>query len=145
VQERDLWAAVVTQAADDINTESYRSVEYNQAVSFFTASGDWAKSRQAIADFMELHVNDIERLGRTTIAARHACDGPPPAERPHPKQPVAYTAPVQCPAPPVAETRHLLVPRLEPASSRNTELSRKCRPARDRNWWIAKFMAKHAA
>jgi hypothetical protein len=147
VPERDLWAAVVSQAADDINTKNYQSIEYDQAVSFFTASGEWATSRQGIADFMELHVNDIERLGRTTIAVRHACDGPPPAGRLRLEQPATGTVPVPCSALPVAETRHLLVPPLEPASSRNTEseLSRKCRPARDRDWWVAKFMAKQEA
>jgi hypothetical protein len=149
VEERDLWAAVVSQAADDINTEDYRSVDYALAVSFFIASGEWAASRQAIADCIELHVSDIERLGRAAIAARHVRDGAPPAERPrpvrHPVQRVANSMPVHCPALPVARTKHPPMPRLEPASPRIAKLPRKCQPTRDRNWWIAKFMAKHAA
>jgi hypothetical protein len=149
VAERDLWAAVVSQAADDIRTEDYRSVEYAQAVSFFTAPGEWATSRQASADCMDLHVDDIKRLGRAVIAARHARDGAPPAEQPRPVrqsvQRAVYAPPVHRPTPPVVETKRPPKLRPEPTSPRIAKLPRKHRPARDRNWWVAQFMAKQTA
>lgn len=67
---QDLWAAVVMQARDDIAAFPIRSVEYAQAVEFFTAGGEWGKSRQAIADFLELHPDDIRRFGEAAIKRR---------------------------------------------------------------------------
>jgi hypothetical protein len=75
---RSLWIQVVLQARDDIDTEHYLSHDYHQAVAFFTHDGLWGQSRQEIADRIDLHPDDLERLGQVAIKARHARDGVPP-------------------------------------------------------------------
>lgn len=77
--DRTLWAAVVFQARADLDTLDYPSVEYGEAVSFFTdRHGAWAESRQCVADCLRVHSDDLWRLGRATIAARGLRDGGPP-------------------------------------------------------------------
>lgn len=75
---RDLWAAVVNQALDDLREFPYDSVEYTQAFEFFTGRGEWAKSREQIADYVELHPDNLRRAGQAVIHARYAADGGPP-------------------------------------------------------------------
>jgi hypothetical protein len=75
---RSLWVQVVLQARDDIDTKHYRSHVYHEAVAFFTHDGPWGQSRQEIADRIDLHRDDLKRLGRAAIKARHARDGAPP-------------------------------------------------------------------
>src|SRR3954468_22279752 len=72
---RGLWGAVVLQAKADIQTEPLRSLEFEQAVAFFTGGGDWVQTRTAIADFLELHRDDLERMGRRCINERRAAEG----------------------------------------------------------------------
>jgi hypothetical protein len=93
-----LWAAVVLQARDDLDTEVYNSVDYSQAAAFFTAPGDWAISRRAIADALDLHPDDLTRLGRAVTAARSIRDGGPPVVvRPVPRLVVSVAAPIPMP------------------------------------------------
>jgi hypothetical protein len=95
---RALWAAVVIQARDDLETEEYNSVDYGQAAAFFSAPGDWATSRRAIADALDLHPDDLMRLGRAVTAARTARDGGPPVvARPVPRLVVSVVEPVPVP------------------------------------------------
>jgi hypothetical protein len=95
---RALWAAVILQARDDLDTEHYGSVEHGHADAFFTAPGDWAVSRRAIADALDLHPDDLMRLGRAVTAARTARDGGPPVvARPVPRLVVSVAAPVPVP------------------------------------------------
>jgi hypothetical protein len=75
---RTLWSRVVLQAKDDLETEGRGTITYEQAESFFLGSGHWAEARASIAEMIDLHVDDLARLGRVTIAARRAADGLPP-------------------------------------------------------------------
>jgi len=69
---RALWAAVVIQALDDIETEPMASVSFTDAEAFFTRMGAWGEARMAIADFLDLHPDDLERVGRRALAMRRA-------------------------------------------------------------------------
>jgi hypothetical protein len=147
---RALWSAVVLHAVNDIDSEHYRSLEYGEAVAFFTAAhGPWAESRQAIADYLGLHSDDLTRLGRAAIEARHLRDGPEPitvrpaveiqptSTRPVPR--VTNPAPV-VPRPPVIRRPD------PPERDRNrTPNRRPGDPPRDRDWWIRRFMDKQVA
>ena len=93
---RALWSAVVLQAKGDIEAEPINSVEYAQAVAFFTGGGEWAHGRANIADFLDIHPDDLERCGRRWIAARRQQEGLP-AETPrllHAAQPTRLKAPL---------------------------------------------------
>jgi hypothetical protein len=115
---RALWAAVVLQARDDVAVEPVDSVFYNQAVGFFRDPGEWRLSREAIADFLAIHVDDIERLGRLTIAARRAADGLPEQAPVESKPPAApKVAPKSTPpAVPAPWPRLVAVPAPTPAN-----------------------------
>ncbi|MBN8872837.1 MAG: hypothetical protein J0H67_08380 [Rhodospirillales bacterium] len=84
-----LWAAVVMQARTDIEFEPLESLDYAQAVSFFIGRGEWALSRAVIADFLDLHADDIELAGRACINQRRAKEGLPPLAKAERRQPVA--------------------------------------------------------
>jgi len=87
---RQLWVAVVLQAQDDIKSEPLDSINYLQAVSFFTGGGEWAHTRAAISDHLNLHPDDLERCGRKYINARRAeagLEALPPRERRHRAEP----------------------------------------------------------
>jgi hypothetical protein len=68
---RGLWASVVLQALGDIWGQPIGSLDFSQAVAFFTGTGAWAESRTTIGDFLELHRDDLEALGQRCIDARH--------------------------------------------------------------------------
>jgi hypothetical protein len=75
---RQLWSAMLLIAVADIRDQEYNSLDYLQSVEFFTAtSGAWASWRVEVAEMLELHADDLKRLGRTEIAAREARDPPP--------------------------------------------------------------------
>jgi hypothetical protein len=133
MSERDMWAAVVLQAADDIEVEPRGSVEYDDAVAFFTGRGQWLESRRAVADHCGLHADDIERLGRIAIESRAERD-PPPAPVIPPRLVAAATAYT----PPIARPADAL-------SVKRPNSPRRAGEKRDRTWWIARFMAKQAA
>ena len=76
---RALWAAVVWQALQDIESERYGSTDYTQSVTLLTAPfGPWAVWRQEIADMLDLHGDDLMHAGRLAIADREALETPPP-------------------------------------------------------------------
>ena len=79
---RALWSQVVLQAKQDLETEQPGSVVYGQAESFFFGARQWAETRDAIATMIDLHADDLTRLGRATIAARRVEEGLPPAPDP---------------------------------------------------------------
>ncbi len=60
------------QAREDILHSPIGSIEYSQAVAFFTSGGEWSKIRTAVGDFLELHTDDLVRCGNRCIAERHA-------------------------------------------------------------------------
>lgn len=113
---RDLWSAVVLQAKEDILTAPLNSIEYDQAVAFFTGGGEWSKVRVSVGDFLELHHDDLVRCGRRCIddrlkieAARQSGQpdqsiirSPRRGRPPGPSR--AALAPVRAPAFSVAET-----------------------------------------
>jgi hypothetical protein len=75
----------VLQALDDIWGRPMGSVDFLQAVAFFTGTGTWAESRTIIADFLEFHRDDLEALGKRCLDARHKKDAlPPGTARPAP-------------------------------------------------------------
>jgi hypothetical protein len=134
---RGLWSAVVLQAKTDLETQHYTSVAYGQAKSFFLAAGEWAESRQAIADCIGVHTEELTRLGRMTIAARHLLDGGRDAitedVAQSPQRDSQQPAPnLTHPAP--AATKH---PRRY-AQRAGTELH-------NREWFIQRFLKKEGA
>jgi len=74
---RVLWLAVINTAIFDIEFGPFESVEYNQAVAFFTSDGAWAESREVIADAIDLHPDDLSRAGRRAISRRRRALGLP--------------------------------------------------------------------
>jgi hypothetical protein len=133
---RALWAAVVLQARDDLDGLAEGSTLYAQALSFFTATGAWQESRQAIADCLDVDIGVIERLGRVTIAARHAREGGAPALQ------VCQPALQICqPALPAKNLENL---EAQPVATEPTA-KRQAKAPRSRHWWIAQFLANEAA
>jgi hypothetical protein len=146
VQHRALWSAVVLQARADIESEDRDGYDYAQAVAFFTGSGDWARSRQSIADCLELHPDDLMRLGKAAIAARCLRDGDAPVMvdaagsasecamglRSRPASPIPRPEPLAMPVP------------AEPIPLKRGR-PRKPTERHDRNWWIQDFLRKQAA
>ena len=75
--ERALWSAVVQQAIDDVMDEPIGSLIYDDAVAFFTHTGEWAVSRTHIADELGIHADDLARAGRRITAQRRLSEGMP--------------------------------------------------------------------
>jgi hypothetical protein len=73
-----LWSQVVLQAKDDVETSLFGSVEYQQAADFFVGTGNWAEARTSIAEMVDLHPDDLTRLGRQLINLRRDQEGLPP-------------------------------------------------------------------
>lgn len=101
-----LWLAVVAQAQHDIETLPLGSVEYEQAVDFFTTDGEWALARQAIADAIGRSSDEMVAAGQRMIAQRLrqeadnaplAADAAPLAEPPRftPQSAAAYRRTVE--------------------------------------------------
>jgi hypothetical protein len=134
---------VVLLAADDLLEADFGSTEYEDARSFFCSGGHWRESRTLIAEQLELHVNDLERLGRARLFER-----PPPkrapAPRPVPLIPPLTPAPTPTPPPPPTPTpappaKPAAKPVVEPPRRR----PRKPREVHDRKWFIDQFLRKH--
>jgi hypothetical protein len=108
-------------AVGDIRDQQYDSLDYMQSVQFFTAtSGAWASWRAEVAEMLELHADDLKRLGRAEIAAREARD-PPPVIRVEPAVGPIVTPHTTAigPAPddrivPLRKPLHLARPRVRP-------------------------------
>jgi hypothetical protein len=166
VEHRALWVAVVMQARADIESEDRDGYDYAQAVAFFTGSGDWARSRQSIADCLELHPDDLMRLGKAAIAARCLRDGDAPVMvdaagsasecamglRSRPASPIPRPEPLAMPVPaePMVlseafnmepDSRHIK----SPIAVKKRGRPRKPVVPHDRNWWISRFLEKQAA
>lgn len=77
ISAHSLWAAVVMRAVYDIEAAELDSTTYEQACSFFTAPGEWAESRLAIADCLGMHTDDVARIGKRAIVARRLAEGLP--------------------------------------------------------------------
>jgi hypothetical protein len=73
--ERALWVAVVQQAIDDVADERIGSLDWDEAVAFFTHAGDWSAARASVADMLELHADDLARVGQRLIADRRISEG----------------------------------------------------------------------
>ena len=74
-QYRDLWVAVVLQAKDDIENEPLDSNDFAQAVAFFIGSGSWVQNRTTIGDYLDLHGDDLEKMGRRCVNQRRIAEG----------------------------------------------------------------------
>jgi hypothetical protein len=94
---RELWGAVVLQAREDVRLQPLHSIEYDQAVAFFIGGGEWAGMRTVIGDFIGVHADNLEAVGRQFINERLALTGLPPLPpRSSAKsRPTAAAAPVQ--------------------------------------------------
>jgi hypothetical protein len=90
-----LWAAVIHQALEDLDGQPYGSVTHDEAVAFFTRTGPWGGMREEIADRVDLHADDLRRIGQSRITARTARE-PSPAKVP----PVALSSPQPYSPPP---------------------------------------------
>jgi hypothetical protein len=68
------WALVRGCAAslEDIEKQPVQWIAFTDAVAFFTRSGVWAESRMMIGDFLELHRDALEAIGRRFIDARRS-------------------------------------------------------------------------
>src|SRR5664279_4640104 len=73
--ERALWSAVVQQAIDDVHDEPMGSIEYTDAVAFWSHAGDWTRARSGIADELGIHADDLAATGRRIIAQRRVSEG----------------------------------------------------------------------
>lgn len=101
---RALWSAVIQRAVDDIATAPVDSPPYAHAVAFFTSHDTdlasdtcWGFSRFALADFLDLHADDIAAGGLRAINARRRADGLPAMAAVPAPAPVARKAPVPFP------------------------------------------------
>jgi hypothetical protein len=130
--ERTLWVSVVLQASEDLDTCDRLTLDYAQALSFFFGRGDWRRSRADIAECVGLHVDDLQRLGRQTLAARRLREGEP------------AVTPASDPVPVIV---HPLALTVTPGADTPLKRGRPRNPsvARDRNWWIQDFLRKNAA
>jgi hypothetical protein len=72
---RVLWVQVVLQAKADLENEPIGSILYNQAAAFFVSRGDWAESRLIIADCLNMHPDDLSRVGLSWINDRQRREG----------------------------------------------------------------------
>jgi hypothetical protein len=90
---RALWSSVVFQALQDIESQPIQSAAFAEAVAFFTGSGAWAEARTMIGDFLELHRDELESIGKRCIDARHARDRLA-AEIPRPSTDMLYDSPL---------------------------------------------------
>jgi hypothetical protein len=127
---RVLWSEVVLAASADIVSEPYGSIDFTDAEAFFTAGGSWAESRETIAAFLELHVDDLTRLGRRVLAERWAREVPPPLK---PLVHMRRKAPV---VEPVKVKPKVPFPCPKPV--------KPPREPRDRDFWIARFLARQS-
>jgi hypothetical protein len=88
---RALWSAVILQTIHDIETAPLDSVEHADAVAFFTGGGDWLRSRRLIAEAINLHEDDLTKLGRRLVLDRRRSEGlpdePPPRRKANPPMP----------------------------------------------------------
>jgi hypothetical protein len=142
VEHRALWVAVVMQARADIESEDRDGYDYAQAAAFFTGGGDWARSRQSIADCLELHPDDLMRLGRAAIAARRLRDGDVPVMVPVPAKGLRATAPEVC----ITNTSPVVPVVVVPAEPIPiVKRGRPRKPVHDKNWWIQDFLRREAA
>jgi hypothetical protein len=105
---RALWAQVVQQAKDDVDSQPVDSVLYEQAAAFFAGGGAWAESRRTVADMLDVHPDDLRRGGVRWIAERRERDGLPdapppvvlPVSRPTPAPlPLLVALPAETPPP----------------------------------------------
>jgi hypothetical protein len=90
---RVLWAQVVLQAKADLENEPIGSILFNQAAAFFVNRGEWAESRLVVADCLNMHPDDLSRVGQRWIADRREREG----LAPEPKRAPRSTAPLVLP------------------------------------------------
>src|SRR3954466_10909776 len=104
---RVLWAQVVLQAKADLENEPIGSILYNQAAAFFVSRGDWAESRLIVADCLNMHPDDLSRVGLSWINDRRRREG---------LEPEAMTAP--------KKSEPLMLPRLVAVPAENSRSRR---------------------
>jgi hypothetical protein len=78
---RGLWTSVVLQALEDIKSQPLQSLDFADAVAFFTRSGSWAGWRATIADFLDMPRDELEAIGRRCIDARRSLEELPSGAR----------------------------------------------------------------
>jgi len=142
-----LWAAVIVQAIEDLQYEPYASLTFREAESFLLGGGDWARSRQALADCVDMHGDDLRRRAQVLLAERHAKE-PPPAREVRPPPPVVVPKPIV--VAPTAKPVTLSVPparsprvrRLPPAPAPQLPIAKMAAVRRCRsNAWLEAFIA----
>lgn len=105
---RALWSQVILQARWDLAQCAVGSKSFEQAAAFFVEDGQWGDSRTAIAEMVDLHPDDLTRMGRLLIDKRRAEDRFP---LPIQAAPALDLEPVPEPVAVAAEPIALAVPR----------------------------------
>jgi hypothetical protein len=111
----------VLQAKADLEDEPIDSVLFSQAAAFFVGRGKWAASRATVADYLEMHPDQLAQCGERWVAARRQREGLEPA----PPAALGVRSPVPSPLP-----RLVAVPAPDPhaAKRRRTITPRQVNP-----------------
>jgi hypothetical protein len=86
-----LWASVVLQAREDVESLALDSPDYRAAVAFLTAeSAYWRHGRAEIAAYLGTTGDTLQRIGTAWVTARRRREGlsdlPPVPPRPQPDE-----------------------------------------------------------
>src|SRR5690348_7943937 len=87
---RYLWLSVMQTAFDDLEHQPLNSYWYNEAMSFFFASGQWGDARQALCDMIDCHPDDLHRPALRIINSRRLEQGLSPMS---PRTPLPASGP----------------------------------------------------
>lgn len=104
-QDQALWASVVLQAKDDIESLPFGSPDYEAAAAFFVGtSAYWRRGRSEIAEHLGTTGDTLKRIGTAWVIARRRREG----LADHPSAPAQKPKP--CPVPVPVETKALVIP-----------------------------------
>ena len=76
IHEFSLWVSVLRQALDDLENEPLHSASFGEAQAFFTGAGSWGESRRTVGDFLQMHPDELKRIGERHLKARLAREQP---------------------------------------------------------------------
>lgn len=88
---RDLWSAVLLRAIHDLEEEDITSGIFVEAQAFFLEPS-WLVSRQLVADMLDLHPEEVTRVGLKVINRRRAEAELPALPMPRPAKPTLATS-----------------------------------------------------
>jgi hypothetical protein len=128
---------MVLQAAADLQDEPVNSTDYEQSVAFFTGRGPWAEWRSEVAGMIDLHPDDLRRLGQRIIDKRMA------EHRAQQGAGEAMVAHAPAPSPPPVEP--LVIPdfvvKMREVRERSVPAHRWQRKEENKGGWVRRFAA----